>query len=242
MLAIGTSMAGARSANPWRTTTASSPGLASLPARPQAQGLPGEAVFNANCAVCHGPQASGRIGPPLNQLPPEIAKLSPEDLRKSLVSLVRGGIPGRMPMFTPELVSDEQVGQIADYLVSLNGKVPGPSVYEAMAPTTADATKGRTFFPQTNHSVGGEFLSYWSRNGGLPAFGYPLTEEYQGVSYDNGQVYRMQLFERVRMEFHPENPPGKQVLLALLGSEELRLRMHFLQEHQMSVGAPMTQP
>jgi mono/diheme cytochrome c family protein len=241
MLVVGTSMAGARSSNPWRTAS-NLGGQASVPLKPQAQGMPGEALFNANCSVCHGPLASGRIGPPLNQLPPEIASMPPEEIRKGLVMLVRGGIPGRMPMFTPEIVSDEQVGQIADYLVSLNGKVPGPSVYEAMAPTTADATQGRTFFSQTNHSVGGEFLTYWTRNGGLSAFGYPLTEEYQGVSYDDGKVYRMQLFERVRMEFHPELPAGKQVLLALLGSEELRLRMHFLQEHQMSGGAPAMQP
>jgi mono/diheme cytochrome c family protein len=235
MLALGTSLAGARSANPWRTRVDSRAVHALPVAAPQAQGQPGEALFNERCAVCHGPLASGRIGPELNKLPPEIANLPPDQIRQGLVQLVRGGIPGRMPMFTPDLLSDEQIGQIADYLVGLNGKVPGPSIYEAMAPITADAAKGqgRTFFPETNHSVGGEFLAYWRRNGGLRAFGYPLSEDYMGVSYDNGQVYKMQLFERVRMEFHPEAPAGQQIQLALLGAEELRLRMHFLAEHGM---------
>ncbi|HWQ13373.1 MAG TPA: cytochrome c [Roseiflexaceae bacterium] len=190
----------------------------------------GAEVFAANCQICHGPSASGRIGPPLNQIPPEIKALPRDAVIQELTGLIRGGIPGRMPMFTPELVSDAEVGPLVDYLFSLDGSLPGPSVYEALAPVTAESAQGRTFFPETSHSVGGDFLTYWRRNGGLERFGFPISEEYNGVSPIDGKVYRMQLFERARMELHPELPAGRQVLLALLGVEEARLRMHFLGE------------
>lgn len=197
---------------------------------PASQAEAGAAVFAANCQICHGPQASGRLGPPLNQLPPEIKAMPRDAIIQELTGLIRGGIPGRMPMFPPDLVSDADVGPLVDYLLSLDGTVPSPQVYEAMAPVTSDTAQGRTFFPETSHSVGGDFLAYWRRNGGLERFGYPLTEEYNGVSPIDGKVYRMQLFERARMELHPELPAGRQVLLALLGAEEVQLRMHFLSE------------
>ncbi|MFO7171095.1 MAG: cytochrome c [Chloroflexota bacterium] len=188
----------------------------------------GAEVYAANCQICHGPQASGRIGPPLNELPPEIRNAPREAIVQELTGLIRGGIPGRMPMFTPDLVSDAEVGPLVDYLFSLDGTVPSPQVYEALEPVTAEQAQGRTFFAETGHSVGGQFLEYWQRNGGLERFGYPITEEYNGVSPIDGQVYRMQLFERARMELHPELPAGRQVLLALLGAEEIQLRTHFL--------------
>lgn len=206
------------------------PRARSAPAAQAGGAEAGATVFARHCQICHGPGGSGRIGPPLNQLPPEI-KAAPRDaVVTDLTGLVRGGIPGRMPMFPADLLPDADIGPLVDYLLSLDGTLPSPSVYEASAPTTAEATAGRTFFAETGHSAGGDFLTYWQRNGGLTRFGYPLTEEYNGVSPIDGKVYRMQLFERARMELHPELPAGSQVLLALLGSEELQLRTHFLSE------------
>jgi hypothetical protein len=40
----------------------------------------------------------------------------------------------------------------------------------------------------------------------------------------DGKQYRVQYFERAVMEFHPENRPPNDVLLAQLGTIELRLR------------------
>jgi hypothetical protein len=37
---------------------------------------------------------------------------------------------------------------------------------------------GVTYFPETGHTLRGEFLAYWQQNCGLPQFGYPLTEEF----------------------------------------------------------------
>jgi hypothetical protein len=73
---------------------------------------------------------------------------------------------------------------------------------------------------ETNHTLRGTFLQYWLGNGGLPVFGYPLTEQFS-LSY-SGKVYTVQYFERNRFEAHPENTnPRYQVLLGRLGAETL---------------------
>lgn len=202
----------------------------------QTADLPGAAVFAQRCAVCHGTKASGKMGPPLNMLPPQLKSQPPEVIAQGLTGIVRGGIPGKMPMFTPELLSDEQIRQVSDYLISLDGTLPEPSLYTAIEPTTAEKTPGRTFFAATNHSVGGEFLAFWQRYGGTRVFGLPLSEEYMGVSPEDGKAYKMQLFERARLEMHPDAPAGQRIQLALLGAEELRLRTHFGEEEGESGG------
>ncbi len=73
----------------------------------------------------------------------------------------------------------------------------------------------------TNHSLRGTFLQYWLGNGGLPVFGYPVTEQFQ-LTYSGGKVYTVQYFKRNRFEAHPENTnPRYQVLLGRLGAETL---------------------
>ena len=71
------------------------------------------------------------------------------------------------------------------------------------------------YFPETSHFVGGGFWSYWTANGGLFVFGYPLTEELQ----ENGRT--VQYFERVVFEFHDENQEPYRVLLRRLGADAL---------------------
>lgn len=73
------------------------------------------------------------------------------------------------------------------------------------------------YFPQTSHNLGGAFLTYWREHGGLPAYGYPLTEEFSETSTDDGKPYTVQYFERARFELHPENPAPWDVLLGQLG-------------------------
>jgi polysaccharide biosynthesis protein PslG len=72
------------------------------------------------------------------------------------------------------------------------------------------------FFPETGHSVGGRFLAYWERHGGLAINGYPISPERDEVLED-GRVYRVQWFERVRLEYHPENPAPYDMLLGQFG-------------------------
>ncbi|MBN9393358.1 MAG: polysaccharide deacetylase family protein [Chloroflexi bacterium] len=77
-----------------------------------------------------------------------------------------------------------------------------------------------TFFPQTGHTLSHGFLAYWQNNGGLPAFGYPLSEEFQEKNPDDGQTYTVQYFERARFEYHPEHAGTPyEVQLGLLGRQ-----------------------
>lgn len=74
------------------------------------------------------------------------------------------------------------------------------------------------YYPQTGHFLGEPFRSYWNSHGGLAQFGYPITDGFQEINSDDGQVYLTQYFERARMEYHPNNPPQYQILLGLLGN------------------------
>ena len=42
--------------------------------------------------------------------------------------------------------------------------------------------RGRVVYVNdTGHALHGSFKSFWEVNGGLPVFGYPLTEEFRGA-------------------------------------------------------------
>jgi beta-N-acetylhexosaminidase len=72
------------------------------------------------------------------------------------------------------------------------------------------------YFSETGHAVSGGFLAYWNQFGGLPVFGYPLTDAYTAA--DTGRV--TQYFERARFEWHPGAWPERyDVELGLLGVE-----------------------
>jgi peptidoglycan/xylan/chitin deacetylase (PgdA/CDA1 family) len=88
---------------------------------------------------------------------------------------------------------------------------------QLFAPGKAAASQSEppsvVYFPVTGHHVAEPFLSTWRANGGLPIFGYPLSEL---IEVDGMQV---QYFERARFELHPENAGTEyEVLLTLLGS------------------------
>jgi hypothetical protein len=81
------------------------------------------------------------------------------------------------------------------------------------------------YYPETGHYLGGSFRAYWEGNGGLPVFGYPMTEEYEERNQDTGQSYTVQFFERQRFELHPENAGTPyEVLLGRLGYEDAQAR------------------
>ena len=70
---------------------------------------------------------------------------------------------------------------------------------------------GSIAFPETGHTVSAPFFPYWEVQGGLPVFGYPLTDQRAEAGL------RVQYFERQRFEHHPENPAPYNVLFGLLG-------------------------
>ena len=76
------------------------------------------------------------------------------------------------------------------FLVGLVASIGFPAGVQAAAPR---------YFSETGHNVPDFFASYWSANGGLEAFGLPLTEPYQRDGLT------IQWFERARFERHLEN-------------------------------------
>ncbi|HYI14470.1 MAG TPA: N-acetylmuramoyl-L-alanine amidase [Thermomicrobiales bacterium] len=99
-----------------------------------------------------------------------------------------------------------------------------PRSVVVLPPPTARATPsnapGVRYFSETGHNVPPEFDRFWSEQGGLRRFGYPLTEAFDEVSVTDGGVYRTQYFERARFELHPEYAGTKDhILLGLVGVE-----------------------
>jgi hypothetical protein len=72
--------------------------------------------------------------------------------------------------------------------------------------------------PAISACVEGRIAQFWAAQGGLPVFGYPLGPAGQ----EGGRT--VQLFERARLELHPENAPPYDVLLGRLGADALAAR------------------
>ncbi|HEY1012925.1 MAG TPA: DUF4331 domain-containing protein [Herpetosiphonaceae bacterium] len=103
----------------------------------------------------------------------------------------------------------------------LDGGAPAPApAPQPVPPTLPDTSTDNSavYFPETGYALGGEFLRYWRKHGGLEVFGYPINSEAQA----NGTV--SQMFERNRFELHPQNAAPYNVLLGRLGAEVLELR------------------
>jgi hypothetical protein len=118
----------------------------------------------------------------------------------------------------------ENAGQGNEFLLGLLGlDVTQGAVFPTSAPV--DSTATTRYFPETRHSLGGEFLAYWQQHGGLAQFGYPVSEEVLEQSPAGGRVYLVQYFERNRFELHPEHRgTADEVQLGLLGVDVLRRR------------------
>jgi len=83
------------------------------------------------------------------------------------------------------------------------------TVREAVKPEDA---RDCDYFETTGHNLCARFLDYWSSYGGLPVFGYPLTEQYEA----DGLI--VQDFERTRLAWDPnETSDGFGVVRAQLG-------------------------
>ncbi|MDQ2809050.1 MAG: hypothetical protein M3Z04_19420 [Chloroflexota bacterium] len=82
------------------------------------------------------------------------------------------------------------------------------------------AGEARDYYPPTGFSVTGPFRSYWAGLGpsALQVLGYPIS----GLLVErlpDGHAYTVQYFERVRLEWHPENRGTEfEVLYGLLGT------------------------
>lgn len=96
--ASSTSASSVTTAAPIASTTATSPG------QPK-----GEALFEANCAVCHGTEGQGLRGP-------DLRSLGESDQARTVSRIANGGT--NMPAFGAKL-SGEEITSVADYVISL---------------------------------------------------------------------------------------------------------------------------
>jgi hypothetical protein len=82
------------------------------------------------------------------------------------------------------------------------------------------AGEDRVFYAPTGFSISGPFRRYWDSLGAnaLQILGYPISG-LQVERLNDGKTYTVQYFERVRLEWHPENTGNEfEVLYGLLGT------------------------
>jgi Tol biopolymer transport system component len=136
------------------------------------------------------------------------------------VELVEGTWTGPVQWFERDRLEDhsaEGQGVLAGRLGALRFQQLYGSDWQQL-PGDSGAQMRCRFFTETQFNLCEPFLSYWRNNGGLERFGYPITRE-RGETIE-GREYRVQYFERRRMEHHPENAGTPfEVLLGLLGRE-----------------------
>jgi hypothetical protein len=104
------------------------------------------------------------------------------------------------------------LGSLATELGYSEPPIPAASIPPANDPQCR-------YFTATGHTTGYAFLSYFDTHGGLEIFGYPITE----FKWENGRI--VQYFQRARMEWHPQLPPGQRVQLGNLGEVYVTTRL-----------------
>jgi len=91
---------------------------------------------------------------------------------------------------------------------------PAPTGGTTPAPAGAPGIGGKSVtFDAAGHSVSGEWLAWFNRNGGMDSNGLPRSE----VIVDPVTGQWVQYFQRVVLEWHPENPAAYRIQRRLLG-------------------------
>jgi mono/diheme cytochrome c family protein len=93
----------------------------------------GQQLYERDCGFCHGLYGEGKVGVPI--LAGAAGHLErfgvPLDAAVGgLVDLVREGIPGRMPAYPPEILTDADIINIGNHIISLP-PATGTSLYVA---------------------------------------------------------------------------------------------------------------
>jgi lipoprotein-anchoring transpeptidase ErfK/SrfK len=94
--------------------------------------------------------------------------------------------------YHPELLGTDsavQLGHLGREILEIQGMPGGID----------DPQNGSAYFPETRHTLWGEFANYWNKRGGLKTFGYPLSETVD----ENGRS--VQYFERAKFVYYPED-------------------------------------
>ena len=111
----------------------------------------GAALYQANCAACHGEQGQGQVGPALNSK--ELLRTTPDEV---LLGLIRTGIPGSvMPAWGQVFggpLTDEEASQVVAFIRAWEPTAP-EIVPVAVEP---DPVRGATIFAETCSICHGE--------------------------------------------------------------------------------------
>jgi protocatechuate 3,4-dioxygenase beta subunit len=91
-----------------------------------------------------------------------------------------------------------------DVLLSLLGVLEYKAKYPNGAPgQLVSNTPDARSFPETGKHLSCQFLAYWQANGGLPHFGYPISDEL--IERDAlGRAIRVQYFQRAVLKYDAE--------------------------------------
>ena len=121
-----------------------------------------------------------------------------------------------------------------DILIWQSGRSPTPGIHitrpvdvlpTARRPAPDQPSPERTYFAETGHALAYGFKSFWEGSGGLPVFGYPLTEEFDQFNHETAAMHAVQFTERQRFEYHPQHQGTPyEVQLGRLGLAEAEQR------------------
>ena len=96
----------------------------------------------------------------------------------------------------------------------------GLLLFASVLPTSGtQAQTSQRCFVETGLCIEGRIREFWEQNGGLSAFGLPITPQQEQLV--EGQPRQVQWFERNRLELHPESQRPYDVLLGRLGVDQL---------------------
>ncbi len=182
--------------------------------------LPGNSYATATGTSFASPFVAGAAALVMTVRP----DLSSNDVRCVLaISAEDRGAPGRDGEYGYGRLNVLNAVQTATTYGGCPLGTPAPVVNPGFDPFTRvePPSDGRLFFPETGHTLGGGFRAYWEQNGGLPIFGFPISEEFTEIGSD-GRPVTVQYFERHRFEWRPENVPPYNVLLSRMGDDLLR--------------------
>jgi hypothetical protein len=102
-------------------------------------------------------------------------------------------------------------------------------------PTPWDEALDALPTPATTHNLQEPFLTFWQKNGGEEQFGPPVSKPFS--EQIDGKPYKVQYFERAKLELHPEIGQSRyQVLPATLG------RTLFTQRYPQGEPTPLPTP
>lgn len=93
-----------------------------------------------------------------------------------------------------------------------------------------------TCFNETGFCMAGRIKDYWDQNGGLAVFGFPISDQHQELV--EGKPFQVQIFQRNRLELHPENAAPYDVLLGRLGVVRLEQQGRDWTKFGKSTGGP----